>query len=92
MARSKKNSSKREDSLDILRGLAVIFMVLAHTIAFLHTKSNSILNFFQEFGDTVCFTTFLFVSYTEKNVAFSFKASRKGNKRTKHKKHREFCL
>jgi len=62
MARSKKNSSKREDSLDILRGLAVIFMVLAHTIAFLHTKSNSILNFFQEFGDTVCFTTFLFVS------------------------------
>ena len=53
---------RREVSLDILRGIAVLTMIAAHVVAFLHTQESSILRGVQIFGDTVSFTTFLFVS------------------------------
>lgn len=61
---------KRIKSLDILRGLAVILMVLAHTIAFLYSGQNRTLNFLRKFGDTVCFVTFLFVSGATTYIAY----------------------
>lgn len=57
-----KRTGKREESLDILRGIAVLLMILAHTIAFIHTQESTLLNTFQNLGDTVCFVIFLLVS------------------------------
>jgi uncharacterized membrane protein/predicted deacetylase len=62
--------NKREVSLDILRGIAVLLMVFAHTIAFVYTGENSILNSFQKFGNTVCFTIFLLVSGASSYLAY----------------------
>lgn len=54
--------SQRELTLDILRGVAVILMIVAHAVVFFHDRSNSFLNFLTSSGDTLAFTTFLFVS------------------------------
>ncbi|MBN2016506.1 acyltransferase family protein [Candidatus Dojkabacteria bacterium] len=60
--RKRTSPQKRELSFDILRGIAVFLMILAHTIAFFDESNSSLLNFLQKLGDTVCFTTFLLVS------------------------------
>lgn len=66
MLRSKKyekdKKKLRESSLDIVRGMAVFLMILAHTVAFFHSGGNKTLTFLQNIGDTVCFTLFLYVS------------------------------
>ena len=53
---------KREDSLDFIRGISVIFMILAHGIFFFHDSSNLILTTIARTGNIICFTMFLFVS------------------------------
>jgi len=54
-------SNHRLTTLDLIRGCAVLTMILAHVTAFFYS-GNGYTSFFQTFGDTVSFTTFLFVS------------------------------
>jgi peptidoglycan/LPS O-acetylase OafA/YrhL len=61
LEKSEKKST-RIGSLDMLRGIAVCTMVLAHTIAFFYSGQNKILQGLLYFGDTVSFTAFLLVS------------------------------
>ncbi|MCA9397283.1 DUF1624 domain-containing protein [candidate division WWE3 bacterium] len=56
-----KVNSNRDYSLDFLRGLAVIFMIITHVIAIFYTGNNNIIDWFEWWGATICFTTFLFV-------------------------------
>lgn len=58
--RTKKNS--RNLTLDKLRGVAVFLMILAHAIVFFNFSANNTLDKISKFGDTIVFTTFLFVS------------------------------
>jgi len=60
--KNKVTSKNRDNSLDILRGIAVVAMILAHTIAFFHTQESEFMNILKYFGDTITFTTFLLVS------------------------------
>ncbi len=53
---------RREYSLDILRGIAVLLMLSAHFVYFLHKGDNIFLSKIQGVGDTLAFVTFLFVS------------------------------
>ena len=66
----KNNKLKRETSLDLLRGIAVLLMVLAHTIPFLHTSPRGLLLILQILGDTLCFTIFLLVSGASSYFAY----------------------
>ncbi|MBU0708918.1 acyltransferase family protein [Patescibacteria group bacterium] len=52
----------REYSLDLLRGIAVFLMLLAHSVFFLYAGENGILRWAKLLGDTLCFGVFLFVS------------------------------
>lgn len=58
----KTKQNQRELTVDILRGITVLLMILAHTIGFIHNGANPILIFLNRFGDTICFTAFLFLS------------------------------
>lgn len=57
-----KKSKKRILLLDKLRGIAVFFMILAHSVVFFNFNSNQKLDYISRFGDTIAFTFFLFVS------------------------------
>lgn len=57
-------------TIDVLRAVAVITMIAAHTIAFFSTRDNRLLNAIQFFGDTVSFPTFLFVSGISTYIAY----------------------
>lgn len=65
-----KRKNNRETSLDILRGIAVCTMVLAHVIAFLYKDENRLLKGLQYFGGTVSFTVFLLVSGAVSYLAY----------------------
>lgn len=52
---------QRDKSIDILRSLAIIFMVASHVVWFLSNEQNAFWIFIRNFGDTICFVTFLFV-------------------------------
>ncbi|MCA9385129.1 acyltransferase family protein [Candidatus Dojkabacteria bacterium] len=62
MKRHSKQHNRRLISLDILRGVAVCTMILAHTVAFFYSGHALLPKMFQKFGDLVSFTTFLLVS------------------------------
>lgn len=52
----------RDQSIDFLRGSAILFMTITHVNAVYYLGSNSIMNFFTTIGATVCFSVFLFCS------------------------------
>lgn len=81
---TQKSAKKRETSIDMLRGIAVFLMVLAHAIAFFYSKEDGILKVLQNFGDTLCFTIFLLVSGTSSYFAYL----RVRNKKWRSKKKR----
>ena len=58
-------------AFDIVRGVAVILMIFAHTIAFFSDNSNLILNLLRSFGDTFAFVIFLFVSGCVTYISFN---------------------
>ncbi len=64
------SKSNRDLSLDYLRGIAVFLMILAHAIHFFHDGTNEILRFWEGVGNTLCFTTFLFVSGAVTTLAY----------------------
>lgn len=53
---------KREKSLDILRGIAVMLMIAAHAFAYFHSGDNPILGLVRTFGDMAAFIIFVFVA------------------------------
>ena len=53
---------KREPVLDFLKGIALVLMVFAHAVFFLHTNTDPILRVISRTGNTVAFTVFLFCS------------------------------
>ncbi len=81
----KKQTKSREISLDIMRSIAVLLMIWAHVVSFLYLygtnyTSESFLNLTRNFGDTVCFTTFFFVS----GASLFFLVIKKGNDDSKN--------
>lgn len=66
----KRRIKIRDVSLDFLRGIAVFFMLLAHSVFFLYAGENSLLHLLKLVGDTFCFTVFLFVSGTVTYLAY----------------------
>ncbi len=55
-------NQQRDTSLDFLRGLAVVLMVITHVGGKFYDGQGGFLDTFVFWGATVCFTTFLFVS------------------------------
>ena len=80
---------KRFYLLDLLRGLAVFLMVLSHTVYFFHNGTSPFFLGLENFGNTVCFITFLVVSGAVsylayfKNGAFNLERKKKVTKRLK---------
>lgn len=60
----------REKIFDNLRGVTVLLMILAHVIAFFYVGDNYVLSYFRTLGDTVAFSTFLFVSGAVSYIAY----------------------
>jgi peptidoglycan/xylan/chitin deacetylase (PgdA/CDA1 family) len=56
------HTSQRETTIDALRGIAVLSMIVAHSIFFFHTQTNTFLNNFELFANTIVLTLFVFVS------------------------------
>lgn len=54
--------SERSIKIDVLRGLAVMGMVIAHALFFFHDKSNSTFVFTEKILNTTVFTIFVFVA------------------------------
>ncbi|MBN2100380.1 acyltransferase family protein [Candidatus Dojkabacteria bacterium] len=52
---------ERDYSLDFLRGMAVVFMVLTHVNAVLYKGYSTLFSTITWWGATICYTTFLFV-------------------------------
>jgi uncharacterized membrane protein len=67
---SNPQSTTRLWSLDLLRGLIILLMTLAHAIFFLHTHTNLFLNATNYLGDTVCFTILLFISSATSYITY----------------------
>jgi hypothetical protein len=57
-------------TFDLLRGLAVLTMMLAHSVYFFHNRGNDFLVSVEGFGNTVSFVTFLLVSGAVVSVAY----------------------
>lgn len=53
---------RREFELDFARGVAVVLMIFAHTVYFLHNGTNNTLQVLALFGNINAFTVFLFIS------------------------------
>ncbi len=68
--------SKREPLLDFLRGIAVLLMILAHSIYFFHNDSSDLLRIIARSSNAVVFTIFLFVSGA--SLYFSFLKNNEG--------------
>ena len=78
-----KISLKRVKIFDFMRGFAVFFMVLTHTIAFTSTQDSPFMKYFGWFGGFICFTTFIFVSGATGYIAYisrNLPKTRKGRK------------
>lgn len=72
-AKSRKLSlskGKRDNSLDYLRGIAVLLMISAHVIHFISTGNNQTLRFIEGVANTICFTLFLFISGSVAYLAY----------------------
>jgi hypothetical protein len=52
----------RESTIDALRGIAVLGMIIAHAIFFFHTQTNTFLNSLELFANTIILTLFVFIS------------------------------
>ena len=70
MTKTEGTNKGRESNLDVLRAVAIIVMVMAHSVAFFHDFSNSTLLYLMHFGNTVAFTTFLFTSGAVAYIAY----------------------
>jgi len=66
----KPEKATRELGLDMLKGVTVLLMVLAHTIGFTHNSSSEFLTGLRQLGDTVSFTAFLFASGALTYIAY----------------------
>jgi uncharacterized membrane protein len=64
-------NKNREPSLDLIRGTAVILMILAHAIYFFHDGSNPLLIILARTGNSIVFTLFLFSSAAATYFAFA---------------------
>ncbi|MCX6808706.1 MAG: acyltransferase family protein [Candidatus Berkelbacteria bacterium] len=64
------NSKRRFFILDLLRGIAVLLMVLAHSVYFFHDRDNSFILSLESLGNLFCFVMFLFVSGATMSVAY----------------------
>lgn len=64
------NSNRRFFVLDLVRGIAVLLMVLTHSIYFFHNRDNSFILSLETLGNTLCFGLFLFVSGATLYVAY----------------------
>lgn len=51
----------RDNRLDFIRGSAVIFMIVCHSLVFLYQGPSPVIEFLVYWGATVCFTMFLLV-------------------------------
>lgn len=56
--------------LDLVRGLAVFLMLLAHSVYFFHTRDNHFLLSLETIGNTFCFVAFLIVSGATTYVSY----------------------
>lgn len=57
-------------TFDLLRGLAVLTMMLAHSVYFFHIRDSDFLLSVEGFGNTVSFVTFLLVSGAVASVSY----------------------
>ncbi len=57
-----QNAAIRDNSLDFLRGTAILFMIITHVNAIFYTGKAAWLDTFTWWGATICFTVFLFCS------------------------------
>lgn len=64
------HSTHRIFTFDLLRGIAVMTMVLAHSVYFFHSRDNPFLLHLENFGNSVSFVTFLVVSGAVAWVAY----------------------
>ncbi len=65
-----RRPKRRELSLDLLRGLAVISMMITHAISFWHTGDDPIAQIVGQVGGTISFGLFLFVSAAAHYLSF----------------------
>ncbi|MBI4136581.1 hypothetical protein HY469_00810 [Candidatus Roizmanbacteria bacterium] len=56
------HTKSRIFSLDLIRGFFILLMVIAHSIFFFHTGTNTILSAINQFADLVSFSGLLFIS------------------------------
>ncbi len=57
-----QHNHQRDITIDAMRGIAVMLMILAHAIFFFHDGTSVFLNLFERFANTVTLTLFIFVS------------------------------
>jgi uncharacterized membrane protein len=65
-----EQSNLRDASLDSLRGIAVILMILGHAIYYFHNSSNTLLMLLEKSANTVVFTAFLFIFGAANYIGF----------------------
>ncbi|WKZ31105.1 MAG: heparan-alpha-glucosaminide N-acetyltransferase domain-containing protein [Candidatus Dojkabacteria bacterium] len=74
---TQKPNSERDNSIDLLRGSVVLWMIITHTNAIFYKFDNQgWLGFFTWLGATVCFTTFLFCSGSVYGIKFKDRGDR----------------
>ena len=64
------SEKKRIFLFDLIRGVAVFFMILAHCVYFFHNNSNVLLVGTEDLGNTFCYTLFLFVAGAVATLAY----------------------
>jgi len=65
-----QNQKARYHMLDLLRGLAVFLMILAHSVYFFHNRDNSFILALETIGNTFCYVAFLLVSGAVSYIAY----------------------
>jgi hypothetical protein len=60
----------RHHFLDIMRLLAIGLMLFAHVTSYFYAGNNPLVTFWRDWGNIVCFTTFLFVSGAVQHLAY----------------------
>lgn len=64
------NQNRRFFVLDLVRGIAVLLMILSHSIYFFHNRDNSFILSLEAIGNIFCFVFFLFISGATLYVAY----------------------
>lgn len=77
---------KRLFIFDLLRGVAVFLMILAHCVYFFYDRSNFLLVNIENIGNTFCFTLFLFVAGAVITLAYLQKERSSAESKIKLKK------